>query len=364
MRDPGGDVLIVGAGVAGGACAAMLAQAGLRVALIEERSNGLATDPVPEWVTPATLECLRSAEVDISAVLGSPLSGVTFHSTDLTQQIESMQADPPAYCVDYGVMTAEVARQAAGRGAHVLMGCRATSIEVSEDAVTVVTDKEGSLRGRFLVLATGAEAPPHSNGTKARCVVTVQRPLGAASRDRSMHWVLGLPGERTLGGWWFDGSGLTMRLQGTGDKAEVCRELDELAEQAALVRLIPRDAVGVRGKGVVRTTAAQLALEFDSHVGKNTLTIGEAGGFIASLSGDGIYPGVWSARLAVDTLLRAVDSRHAQDELQGFDTLWRSTMGEYLRPPDTDTPFLLPIIFSNRRMADRMAGALWRGENM
>jgi len=122
--------------------------------------------------------------------------------------------------------------------------------------------------------------------------------------------------------------------------------------------------MGVRGKGVVRTVAAPLALEFDSHVGKNTLTIGEAGGFIASSSGDGIYPGVWSARLAVDTLLCAVGSRHTQDELQGFDTLWRSTMGEYLRPPDTDTPFLLPIIFSNRRMADRMAGALWRGENV
>ncbi|NLX21479.1 MAG: NAD(P)-binding protein [Phycisphaerae bacterium] len=364
MRDPGSDVLVVGAGVAGGACAAMLAQAGLRVALIEERPIGVATDPTPEWVTPATLECLRTAEVDLSSVLGPPLSGVTFHSADLTQQIESLQADPPAYCVDYGALAAEVARQAAGLGAHVLTGCRATSVELSEDAVTVVTNKEGPLRGRFLVWATGAEASTNSNGAKAGCVVTVQRPLTAVSGDRSMHWVLGLPGERTLGCWWFDGSGLMMRLQGRGDKVGVCRELDELTERAASVRMIPCDVMGVRGKGVVRTVAAPLALEFDSHVGKNTLTIGEAGGFIASSSGDGIYPGVWSARLAVDTLLCAVGSRHTQDELQGFDTLWRSTMGEYLRPPDTDTPFLLPIIFSNRRMADRMAGALWRGENV
>jgi len=39
-------------------------------------------------------------------------------------------------------------------------------------------------------------------------------------------------------------------------------------------------------------------------------------------------------------------------------------MAEHLRRPNTDTHFLLPLIFSNRQMADRMADAFWKGENI
>jgi hypothetical protein len=39
-------------------------------------------------------------------------------------------------------------------------------------------------------------------------------------------------------------------------------------------------------------------------------------------------------------------------------------MAEYLRRPNADAHFLLPLIFSNQQMADRMAAAFWRGENI
>jgi hypothetical protein len=39
-------------------------------------------------------------------------------------------------------------------------------------------------------------------------------------------------------------------------------------------------------------------------------------------------------------------------------------MAEYLRPPNADLHFLLPLVFSNEQMAKRLAAAFWRGENV
>ena len=79
---------------------------------------------------------------------------------------------------------------------------------------------------------------------------------------------------------------------------------------------------------------------------------------------EGIYPAIWSARLAAETCAKAAAGTHPQDQLREFSTAWRSAMGEYLRLPNTDLHFLLPLVFSNRQMAQKMAAAVWRGENI
>jgi hypothetical protein len=47
-----------------------------------------------------------------------------------------------------------------------------------------------------------------------------------------------------------------------------------------------------------------------------------------------------------------------------FDSLWRMQMADHLRSPHTDIRFLLPLIFSNQPMADRMGAAFFFGENI
>ena len=39
-------------------------------------------------------------------------------------------------------------------------------------------------------------------------------------------------------------------------------------------------------------------------------------------------------------------------------------MADFLRPPNTDLKLLLPLIFTNQPMADRMAAAFFGGENI
>jgi len=73
---------------------------------------------------------------------------------------------------------------------------------------------------------------------------------------------------------------------------------------------------------------------------------------------------MWSATIAADVLDAALNSKHSQDELMAFDSVWRVKMADYLRSPHTDVRFLLPLVFSNQPMADRMAAAFFFGENI
>ena len=67
-------------------------------------------------------------------------------------------------------------------------------------------------------------------------------------------------------------------------------------------------------------------MDFVQHL----LLIGDAGGFTSETSGEGIYPALWSARLAAECVIGALASRHPQDQLRHFSSLWRSSMAEYL----------------------------------
>ena len=73
---------------------------------------------------------------------------------------------------------------------------------------------------------------------------------------------------------------------------------------------------------------------------------------------------MWSAQIAVDVLEKALRSVQSQDELMTFDSVWRMQMADYLRSPHTDIQFLLPLIFSNQPMANRMGAAFFLGENI
>ena len=179
-----------------------------------------------------------------------------------------------------------------------------------------------------------------------------------------MHWALGLSGGEALMAWWFDASGLVLELHGAGRPGELAQRLRAAAASASRKGALPAELVIPESALRWRPAPGRPALEFDSHVGKHCLRIGDAGGFISAASHEGIYPAMWSAQLASAVLSQALGSRHPQDALHKFDSQWRMTMAEYLRLPNADTQFLLPLIFTNQQMADRMAAACWRGENI
>jgi flavin-dependent dehydrogenase len=141
-------------------------------------------------------------------------------------------------------------------------------------------------------------------------------------------------------------------------------------------------ADGVRAKGLVPDGAnldrpdgaavpAGAAVDFENHVGKRTVLVGDAGGFASAASGEGIYPGIRSAAIAAQCILKALEADRGripgstcQDQLMTFHTMWRQQMAPHLQMPNVNVTFLLPLIYTNQEIADRFGRAFLFGENL
>jgi hypothetical protein len=98
-------------------------------------------------------------------------------------------------------------------------------------------------------------------------------------------------------------------------------------------------------------------------VARRTLLLGPAGGFY-SASGEDVYPGCWSALFAAEVAAKAVKARHPQDVLGAYRGSWGSTLGDYLRGPQQNLRFLLPLVYKNPVMTQRLAEAILLGQSL
>ena len=91
--------------------------------------------------------------------------------------------------------------------------------------------------------------------------------------------------------------------------------------------------------------------------------IGPAGGFYTACAED-IYPACWSATFAADIARRAVKEKHLQDALGAYRHKWGATLGDYLRGPQQNLRFLLPLVYRNKVMTARLAEAILYGKSV
>lgn len=377
------DVTIIGAGPAGAAAAVLLASRGLKPVILEQTPKPAKKSHHPEWITIAGIRQLKNCGIDCSSILGEPFTGLTFHSADLKKTAATTAAAPPAYRLDYAQLTDLMHQAVRDAGGQIMYDAIPNRIDPGEKCVRLGLEGHDPMDSAFLLLADGAArtfatvgpgqpppvvAPP-SPQTAGRWFAAVE--LGSAGRgreskvaDANMHWLVGLDRLQGCMLWWWNGPTVVISMLATGAASAVanalCSNVNRLAQAGAIGHREPIAPTAV----AVRPAPRHSALEIESHVEKRLLLIGDAGGFVGETSGEGIYPAVWSAQLAVDTITAALTSKHPQDQLREFSTTWRSTMAEFLRPPNTDVHFLLPLIFSNKQMADRMAGAFWEGTNI
>lgn len=98
-------------------------------------------------------------------------------------------------------------------------------------------------------------------------------------------------------------------------------------------------------------------------VASRTLLIGPAGGFYSACAED-VYPCCWSALFACDVARKALHEPHLQDALGAFRHKWRTTLGEYLRGPQQNLRFLLPLVYRNPVMTTRLAESILSGKSV
>jgi flavin-dependent dehydrogenase len=173
------DVIVIGGGPAGATAAALLAEAGHRVTLLEKSHH--PRFHIGESLLPASLPLFERLGVAAQiAAIGLPKHGAEFFSPTHArwQRFDFAESWNKALCHAYEVrrssFDAILLERARGLGAEVLEGCRAREIEFpAAGGVEVRTEREDGARqcwrARYLIDASGRDTLLATRlGTKRR----------------------------------------------------------------------------------------------------------------------------------------------------------------------------------------------------
>ena len=376
------DVVIVGAGPAGSAAATFLAKGGARVALVDG-ARFPRPKPCAGWVSAKAVREFRFVKDACRKVKAAAFKRMVFHSPDLSATAEFSSRSVAGYLVRREAFDAELVRAARGAGAETILGTKAVAVEIGEREAAAVLADGRRVAGRILIGADGAHstvartaglrdrwANEHLVVCLAKRVPLTARQRKARFSDGAIH-VAPMFGQAMGYAWAFPGADYVN--VGVGVRAGEAPQLAALygAWVAGLREkgLLPAEAETERPEG--GAVPAGAALEFENQIGKRLLLIGDAGGFASAASGEGIYPAIQSAALAARCVLAALQADRGkkkgstcQDELLAFRRLWREQLAAHLQMPNVNVAFLLPLVYTNQKIADRFARAFLFGENL
>ncbi len=358
------DLVIIGGGPAG--CAAAIAgrRAGLRVILIEHRSprNRPAASPCAGWVSPAAGKMCAQCGVKLSAV-GTAFAGLRLRPWDLSRCVTVDDAELSGWIVDPAALANALLEAVGAAGVEVLQPATATGVALGETAATVTLEDGRGATGRVAVVADGAGSRtaragrfPTAAAEGASAALAV---LAAPESQPGLDVVLGAGGALRVATVAQGGGHVRIALLTHDLDTPATAQLETLLDAARDAGLVPRAA---GGRVEPAPALAGAALDFESHVGKRCLLVGDAGGFVSAFSNEGLYPALRSGWRAAEVAATALRAPLLQDELAGFGNVWRSDLAEYLRMPNTDLGLLLPMVFTNAQMSRRIARAFFLGQ--
>ncbi len=371
MSDETYDVAIIGAGPAGAVAAHCLAKNGHRVLLLDRAVFPRST-ACSGWVSAHVPAMLKDVGIESAKMFDQPFSDVVIHSADFSKAAKPTFESPPGYLVDRAAFDGALVKCAVASGAAFQPETEIARIHLGESSATLTSREGRAFESRLLALASGrmsplAESigfPSLSGGSRWVATASAEGKQVKGPKVPRVAIVLGLDGASSFGFVRLYKDHVSVDVAWDGDKADATRALIGLCKALTGRKLIPVDLLDSAVKAEPMRSTAAAAIDMDTHVCKHTLLIGEAGGFVSAVSNEGIYPAIWSATIAAEVLEDALSSQHSQDALIAFNSAWRMKMAEHLRSPHTDVRFLLPLVFSNQPMANRMAAAFFFGDNI
>jgi flavin-dependent dehydrogenase len=336
------DVVIVGAGTAGAAAAALAAERGLRVLCLEQRQLDQAgarwVNGVPEWIF---------REVGFDPPAGEELrgSGHAFHLLSGWGPRRLVLRDHGLLELDMRRLVERLQRHARDRGAEIVSGARVLGIDGGRLATSI-----GEIRARWFVDASGlagARLLPRPRIERRDLCAAAQEVRAVRDQDRARRFFeahgaqpgetlcfTGIAGGFSVVNVRLDQDGvsiLTGSVPADGHPSG-SRLLDDFVAKQSWI--------GARLFGGAR--AIPLRRPFDRLGERNVLLLGDAGCQVFSAHGSGIGAGLLAARVLAETLAARGD---AHDYSLNWHRRWGGLFAGYeifrrfsqrLSPPDLE----------------------------
>lgn len=292
------DLLVAGGGPVGLMTAILAAQRGLRVVVAEPRT-GAVDKACGEGLMPGAVEALARAGC---AVDGRPFHGIRY--LDATRTAEARFSRGPGLGVRRTALHAALHRTAEQHGVDVRV--------VSVDEVRQHDDhvEAAGVRARHLVAADGLRSPVREQlGLTART-------RGAARYGLRRHYAVA-PWTDLVEVHWSAGSELYVTPVGP-DLVGVAVLGGRGTDVDAALRSTPRLALRLGDAAQVGTTrgAGPLRRASTARVAGRVLLVGDAGGYVDALTGEGLDLGFAQAEAAVDAI--------CADDPQRYEARWRA----------------------------------------
>ncbi|TWT43617.1 2-octaprenyl-6-methoxyphenyl hydroxylase [Phycisphaerae bacterium RAS1] len=355
------DLLIVGGGPAGAAAALRARQLGLDVVILDKHTFPRAR-ACTGWIGPHGVALSGECGLTARKAGATEFSAITLHSWDFKRRAQIKDPSFRGWLVDRSAFDHALLKCAQKAGAVARLATDCTGLRLGETSASVLTGSAGEFAARVVFVADGSGSEimriSGVTGVAATSAHAALVDCESAVSESGIEVVLGARRVTHLATLVRIGKTARVSLLTRDASAPAAEQLGELiAGGRGALRL--GDALG---KIIGAPSVAGAALDIESHVGKRTLLIGDAGGFVSAFSHEGVYPAMKSGWIAAQVAARALQAPLLQDELAGFGAAWRVELAEYLRMPNTDLSLLAPLVFSNAQMSKRVAAAFLLGQ--